>query len=178
MPGSPHLVVVHEDAAGRIRHGQQMVPVFSYVRYARGWCVSYIRIGPRPRGTGAKRRAGARCPGPGGCGRRLVVLDGETTAHHPGAVQVLGVDLAPPLAGEGAIPVRPVAPERGEASAPAPPLPVGAVDQTVLLPLQQDRGGLHQPLEVLAGDLRRDTPTHSLPLPLQPRLDPGSVEVA
>src|ERR687897_22673 len=32
----PHLVVVHEDAAGRIRHGPQMIPVLSYVRYARG----------------------------------------------------------------------------------------------------------------------------------------------
>src|SRR5215212_1655887 len=32
----PHLVVVHEDTAGRILHGPQMIPVFSYVRHARG----------------------------------------------------------------------------------------------------------------------------------------------
>src|SRR5215212_11026625 len=124
------------------------------------WCASYIRNAPR--GTGAKRRAGARCPGPGGCGRRLVVLDGETTAHHPGAVQVLGLEPTPPLEGEGAVPVRPVAPERGEATASAPPLEVGAVDQAVLLPLQQESGALDQPLEVLAGDLHRDAPTQSL----------------
>ena len=120
------------------------------------------------------------CPGPLTYTTLLagVVLDGEAVADHAGAVQVLGVQAAPALEGEGAVPARAVAPERDEASASAPPLPVGAVNQAVLLPLQQDGGGLYQPLEVPASDLRGDAPTQGLPLPLQPCLDPSPVEVA
>ena len=46
----------------------------------------------------------------------------------------------------------------------------------MLLPLQQDGGGLYQLLEVPASYLRGDAPTQGLPL--QPCLDPSPVEVA